>query len=113
MINIPIENKVTPALELAVGGVQQSNSPGMGTKGVVLQKGQKVNLTKQGSILDEISVGLGWDVKEYGGIPYDLDASAFLLGVDGKVIGNEWFVFYNQPNTPDGNVSHSERQQNR
>ncbi len=31
----------------------------------------------------------------------DVDVSAFLLGADGKVIGDSWFVFYGQASSPD------------
>ena len=40
-------------------------------------------------------VGLGWSANESAsGYDYDLDASAFLLGRDGKVNSDEDFVFY-------------------
>lgn len=52
-----------------------------------------------------IDVCLGWDVGDNRG--YDLDSSCFLLGENGKVIGDEWFVFYNQPVSPDKAVRHN------
>lgn len=62
---------------------------------VSLQKGQKVDLTKGNPGLKKIMVGLGWDVNQYdNGAAFDLDASAFLLGENGKVSGDEDFVFY-------------------
>ncbi|MDQ1634650.1 MAG: hypothetical protein QOJ32_1459, partial [Frankiaceae bacterium] len=36
----------------------------------------------------------------------DLDASALLLGSNGKVRNDEDFVFYNQPRSPEGSVTH-------
>lgn len=67
---------------------------------VSLQKGQKVDLTKGNPGLKRIMVGLGWDVNQYdGGADFDLDASAFLLGENGKVAKDEDFVFY-------GNLAH-------
>lgn len=70
--------------------------------GVILKKGQKVNLSTDNSI-HEVDICLGWDA-----IPgYDLDASAFLLGANGKVLGDEWFVYYNQLDSPDRAVHHS------
>ena len=71
--------------------------------GVILKKGQKTSLTKMNPNLDLIEVGLGWDLAP-GGAAYDLDVEAFLLGADGRVIGDDWFVFYNQPASPDGAV---------
>lgn len=35
----------------------------------------------------------------------EIDASVFLLGQDGLVPGDDWFVFYSQPDSPDGSVS--------
>ncbi|MBQ7784030.1 MAG: TerD family protein [Oscillospiraceae bacterium] len=62
---------------------------------VSLQKGQKVDLTKGNPGLKKIMVGLGWDVNQYdNGAAFDLDASVFLLGENGKVSGDEDFVFY-------------------
>ena len=40
----------------------------------------------------------GWNVKD---TRCDVDVSAFLLGPDGKVIGDSWFVFYGQTLSPD------------
>ena len=58
------------------------------------------------SALDWIEVGLGWDVAINTAIPYDLDAEAFMLGADGKVLSDDWFIFYNQPMSPDGSCKH-------
>ena len=45
-------------------------------------------------------VGLGWDTNMYdGGVDFDLDAAAFILGGNGKVEADSDFVFY-------GNLSH-------
>ena len=60
-----------------------------------LVKGQKTNLTKDNPNLSKILVGLGWDVKKYdGGYDFDLDASAFLVGANGKVANDADFIFY-------------------
>ncbi|HIT72092.1 MAG TPA: TerD family protein, partial [Candidatus Fimicola cottocaccae] len=51
-----------------------------------LTKGQKVDLTKGNPSLKKLLVGLGWDVNAYdSGASFDLDASAFLVGDNGKV----------------------------
>ncbi|ONI44224.1 hypothetical protein AN641_01215 [Candidatus Epulonipiscioides gigas] len=65
-------------------------------------KGQKFNLSSSNSGLDVIKIGLGWDLPTNSRIPYDLDAEAFMLGANNKVIGDEWFIFYNQTISPDG-----------
>ena len=83
--------------------VQQKQRPAGG--GVHLKKGQKVALAGAGGgALQSIRVCLGWDVQN---VACDLDASAFMLGADGRVIGDDWFVFYGQPTSPDGSVRHS------
>lgn len=74
--------------------------------GMVLQKGGKCSLSRMASgNLKTIDVCLGWDVGENR--TYDLDSSCFMLGENGKVIGDEWFVFYNQPESPDKAVLHN------
>lgn len=64
--------------------------------GVTLSKGQKVDLTKSHPGLQNVVVGLGWNVSHLGS-NFDLDASAFLLGESGKVNSDQDFVFYNNP----------------
>ena len=61
-----------------------------------LTKGQKINLSKEdGGNLSKITVGLGWDVNKYsGGFDFDLDASAFMCGTNGKVRKETDFIFY-------------------
>lgn len=71
--------------------------------GVIIKKGQKTSLSQMNPALDLIEVGLGWDLGP-NGQSYDLDVEAFLLGQNGRVIGDDWFVFYNQPSSPDGSV---------
>ncbi len=62
--------------------------------GINLSKGQRVNLEKSMTLA---LVGLGWDTNQYdGGYDFDLDAAAFLLGENGKVLRDEDFVFYNK-----------------
>ena len=74
---------------------------------ISLFKGQKVDLTKNNPGLSRILVGLGWDVKKYdGGYDFDLDAAAFVLGVNGKVLSDADFVFYNNLKHSSGAVQH-------
>lgn len=74
---------------------------------VNLTKGQKVELTKGNAGLTRIRVGLGWDVNEYaGGGDFDLDASAFALGADGKTTQQGDMVFYNNPSHPSGSIQY-------
>lgn len=62
---------------------------------VNLSKGQRVSLDNS---MKMALVGLGWDPNKYdGGYDFDLDASAFILGSNGKVKCDDDFVFYNNP----------------
>ena len=68
-----------------------------------LTKGQRIDVG-----LQKAGVGLGWNPNDGASSePYDLDASAFMLGDSGKLISSEFFVFYNQPQSQDGAVKSS------
>lgn len=65
-----------------------------------LEKGQRIKIG-----LQQIGVGLGWDPNNTGnGTDFDLDASVFMLGDDKKLPADEFFVFYNNQESPDGAV---------
>jgi tellurium resistance protein TerD len=74
---------------------------------VSLSKGGNVSLSKEAPGLRAVLVGLGWDVRTTSGADFDLDASALLLGADGKVLGDSYFVFFNNLTSPDGSVEHT------
>ena len=58
-------------------------------------KGQKISLTKDNPALSQVKIGLGWDVKKYdGGHDFDLDASVFMCGANGKCRRDSDFIFY-------------------
>lgn len=72
---------------------------------VNLRKGERVNLEKG---MTMALVGLGWDVNQYdGAADFDLDASAFMLGKNGKVRKDEDFIFYGNLESVDGSVRHT------
>lgn len=74
---------------------------------VSLAKGQKVDLTKTNPGLEKVRIGLGWDTNKYDGqSDFDLDAEVFLLGSNEKVTSDADFIFYNQPVSADGAVTH-------
>ncbi|SOD86892.1 TerD family protein [Streptomyces sp. Ag109_G2-15] len=75
--------------------------------GVTLAKGGNVSLSKAAPNLTNVMIGLGWDARSTTGAPFDLDASALLCGAGNRVLGDEWFVFYNQLTSPDGSVEHT------
>ena len=75
---------------------------------ISLQKGQKVDLTKGNPGLSKIVIGLGWDTNKYdGGSDFDLDASAFLLNVNGKAASDADFIFYNNLTGGNNSVTHT------
>ena len=71
---------------------------------VSLKKGGNVSLTKEAPGVSAVTVGLGWDVRRTDGAAFDLDASAFVVGADDKVLSDAHFVFYNNKTSPDGAV---------
>ena len=73
--------------------------------GVTLAKGGNVSLTKAAPNLTQVQIGLGWDARSTTGAPFDLDASA-LLCANGRVLGDEYFIFYNNLKSPEGSVEH-------
>lgn len=74
--------------------------------GLTLEKGNNLSLTKTSPGLTVATVGLGWDPRTTSGEAFDLDASALLLGADGKVRSSADFIFYNQKASADGSVVH-------
>lgn len=74
---------------------------------VSLSKGGNVSLTKIAPSLTAVLVGLGWDTRTTTGADFDLDASALLCGADGKVLSDDYFVFFNNLKSPDGSVEHT------
>ena len=70
---------------------------------VNLSKGGAVDLGKSNPGLTKVEAGLGWDPAT-GNVEFDLDASAFLLGSNGKVSSDSDFVFYNNKFSADGAV---------
>ena len=69
-----------------------------------LKKGNSFNLTKNEPGLKKLMLGLGWEVVSQR---LDLDASVFMIGASGKLISDEYFVFYNNLNSPDGAIKHT------
>jgi tellurium resistance protein TerD len=75
---------------------------------ISLSKGQKISLEKEAPGLKKVLVGLGWDTKQGDtGVDFDLDASVFLLGENGKIVSDKHFIFYNNLKSPDGAVEHT------
>lgn len=68
-----------------------------------LEKGQR-----QAIDAPKFTVGLGWDSNTSNtGTDFDLDASIFLVGANGKISNESNFVYYNNLKSPDGAVIHA------
>ncbi|KAA5605856.1 TerD family protein [Roseospira marina] len=74
---------------------------------ISLNKGGNVSLSKSEPGLKKIMIGLGWDARSTDGADFDLDASAFMLGANGKVPNDNAFIFYNNLTSADGSVEHT------
>ena len=68
-----------------------------------LEKGQRQSIDAP-----KFTVGLGWDSNSSStGESFDLDASVFLVGANGKIPNDNHFVYYNNLKSPDGAVTHT------
>ncbi|MCW3170043.1 TerD family protein [Chryseobacterium sp. 09-1422] len=67
-----------------------------------LQKGQRIDIG-----LTKMTIGLGWDPNEGTGYDFDLDASAIMIDSQRKLVSEDYFVFYNNLNSPDGALAHT------
>lgn len=74
---------------------------------ISLNKGGNVSLSKSEPGLKNILIGLGWDARSTDGADFDLDASAFMLGGNGKVLSEAGFIFYNNVKSADGSIEHT------
>lgn len=73
---------------------------------ISLVKGGNISLTKEAPAMKIAIAGLGWDARATDGAEFDLDASVFMIGEDGKVISDSNFIFFNQKLSPCGGVEH-------
>jgi len=71
-----------------------------------LSKGERFNISKEAPDLKKMAIALGWQVTE-AGQSYEIDVSAFMLGSDGKVPNDKYFIFYNNLQSCDGSVLQS------
>ncbi|XXN64223.1 TerD family protein [Enterobacter ludwigii] len=73
---------------------------------VSLVKGGNVSLTKEAPTMNVAMAGLGWDARVTDGQDFDLDASVFMVGDDGKVLSDTGFIFFNNKLSACGSVEH-------
>jgi tellurium resistance protein TerD len=61
-------------------------------------------MSSVGGGLKKLIAGLGWDQAVVNGHPVDLDLSLFMMGASGKLITDDFLIFYNNPRSPDGSA---------
>lgn len=69
-----------------------------------LQPGQNISITRQSPTSASLELVLSWQPTN---TPLEIDTSAFALSAQGKVRGDEDFIFYNQPSLPGGGIQRS------
>ena len=67
---------------------------------ISLSKGEGINFSKEAPGMKSARIALGWDVNP----AFDLDISIFMLGSNGKIPNEKYFVFYNNLESQDGSV---------
>lgn len=73
---------------------------------VSLKKGGNVSLTKEAPSMKSVMFGLGWDARKTDGSAFDLDASAFIVGENDKVLSDASFIFFNNTTSACGGIIH-------
>ncbi len=66
-----------------------------------LQPGQNISVSQHNPAPDTLEISLGWEPAQ---TPLTLDSSAFALNAQGKVRGDQDFIFYNQLALPGGGI---------
>lgn len=74
---------------------------------ITLKKGENVSLSKNDPNLVNVLIGLGWEARTSDGGDFDLDASLFMCGENGKVPSDDHLVFYGALKSPCGSVEHT------
>lgn len=91
-------DEVQAAVTTSVGTSHQMQIPALQQ---TVQKGQKFSLNLDNSS-SMVQACFGWNTLNAF---CDVDVSAFLLDKNGKALGDDWFVFYGQPSSPDKSVT--------
>ncbi len=73
---------------------------------IQLSKGERFNISQEAPDLKKMAIALGWQVTK-AGQSYDIDVSAFMLGADGKIPNDQYFIFYNNLQSYDNSVLQS------
>ena len=98
----PAVNAPAPQQSAPKPKINRRRAPAEGRQ---IIKGQKIALEAAGEPpLTHIKICLGWETSDDRCEP---DASAFMLGGSQRVPADEWFIFYGQPQSPDGSVKYN------
>lgn len=73
---------------------------------ISLEKGGRINLSKEAPNLKKLNIGLGWDVRATDGANFDLDASLFMLNENNKATNEKSFIFYNNKKSECDSIEH-------
>lgn len=71
-----------------------------------LEKKEPINLSKLIPIVNHVKVGFSLDSININYQSADIDASVFMLGENGKIPSNDYFVFYNNLISSDESIHH-------
>jgi tellurium resistance protein TerD len=74
---------------------------------ISLQKGGNISLDKIAPGISKCLIGLGWDSRSTDGADFDLDASAFMLNENGKIVSDQHFIFYGALTSPCRSIQHT------
>ena len=78
--------------------------------GIIAEKGKKIDLVAQDAVGKKIMVCFGWEMPNEK--DYSIDSAAFLLQVNGKVLDDNDFIFYNNPKSSNGSIIHNVNNEN-
>ncbi len=72
----------------------------------LIKKGQEVDITSTHPLIDNLTIGIGWDEHQFQAEDMDLDVSCFMLDRNNMTRKNEDFVFYNNLRSAEGSIIH-------
>ncbi|MBE9187026.1 pentapeptide repeat-containing protein [Microcoleus sp. LEGE 07076] len=78
---------------------------------IELTKGERFNVSQEVPNFSKLAIALGWQVSQTAQ-NCDIDASVFMLGADGRIPDEKYFIFYNNLTSPDGAARHSGNSRN-
>jgi len=73
--------------------------------GIQLSKGERFNFFQESPNSQKLSIALGWEMNQTTD-NCEMDVSVFMLGADGKIPDEKYFVFYNNVRSLDESLHH-------